>query len=259
VSARHVIALLPALAGGCILVVEGAPDGASTVCRIAGQNTACGQCVTNVCVRELNACCAEAYGLCDVALAKLEECTQNPGSKACDVGESTAFALEAGPLAKCVERSCAGACLAGGTGGAGGGGSGRGGAGGRAGAGGRGGGPPVGGVNTLRPCSGDDAECPPREACGHDDRCRLRCEIGGENECGDGECGGDVCGDPIGTPCDPDESFACGTGRCINVNDRNITVPSYCSIFCYATFGSTVDPCPAGYVCHKSDSECRTP
>jgi hypothetical protein len=150
VSARHVLALLPALGGGCVLLVEGAPDGASTLCRFESDDTACGQCIANACRRELGACCANDDGSCGKALAKLDECARGPGPKVCALAKSIASHGAPEPLAECIERSCVAACFATGAGGAG-----------RGGAAGRVWPSPALGENTLLPCSGDDSECPP--------------------------------------------------------------------------------------------------
>jgi hypothetical protein len=96
------------------------------------------------------------------------------------------------------------------------------------------------------PCE-DDYDCEPDELCDFA-RCLQRCTD--DYECPNAECYADACTDPVGTPCDPGDSWACAGGYCINADNQNHTTPHYyCTILCIL-----VD-CPIGYECF--DDECR--
>jgi hypothetical protein len=99
---------------------------------------------------------------------------------------------------------------------------------------------------SLLPCR-DDYDCDPSETCEYGG-CRQRCLE--DEECGDGDCFVDWCTDPVGTPCDDNNLYACGGGSCINVDAANQTTSYYCTRSCFDW-----QPCPAGYSC--VDYDCR--
>jgi hypothetical protein len=270
------IALLPALASGCIFLVEGEPEGASTACRIEGEQGTCGRCIAGNCSVQLSACCGEAFGLCDGTLRQVDTCALGPSQAACPFEESS-FSLDTGAqLGSCIARACRDACHlgdggdggdggaggSGGTGGAGGSG-GSGGTFGSGGAGGTGGAtgpvrPPATQVSSLTPCSGDDFGCPPSETCADGGLCRLRCE--GNEACGGGECFAGHCTDPVGTPCTEGGFFACGDDiSCIDVDDQNLSVAPYCTRFCSESTPpvESDELCPEGFACYGD--HCRQP
>jgi hypothetical protein len=269
----RLLALLPVLTGGCMLLLDGEPEGTSTSCHIKNEFGPCGRCITTRCQSKVDACCGESFGLCFVVLQDVDNCSLTPSRSNCSFSGSSLLGGPSGALGACVEESCADVC-GGGTGGDGGSGGsggtggsgGSGGSGGTGGAGGAGGTGGTGGVERPEPtqvsslieCAGDDFVCLSQETCGLDGLCRLRCDD--DSVCGGGECFGDYCTDPVGTYCDPFESASCGAGQnCIGVDDTNLTVPEYCTRFCVeSTPPKPSDQlCPVGFVCH--DFECRQP
>jgi len=102
-----VLGVLGVLLGGCILFVSSPPYGSS--CRFAGEQSACGACVTTRCQDAVNACCT--VDACASTLRDLEGCASKHDETCTTLASA---ARSDGPtstdLRACVASRCAGEC-----------------------------------------------------------------------------------------------------------------------------------------------------
>jgi hypothetical protein len=101
------LALLAALASGCILVIDNETNEPTDTCHFRGEDTACGRCIATACRSDLGECCGNSS--CRPQLPKIEGCASAPSPESCDL--TSTFDLAAGlAIGLCIEFSCLSEC-----------------------------------------------------------------------------------------------------------------------------------------------------
>jgi len=98
----------------------------------------------------------------------------------------------------------------------------------------------------------ETTDCPATHEC-RSNVCRQRCNA--NVPCAAGSvCYLDLCSDPVGAPCDPDNSSTCFGGRCLDEDASLMTVEPYCAPMCTLVTAPTPGfLCPDGYQCMGFD------